>query len=347
MTDPIFASLGLFIIDENRYPPKSGRPNDYNIIGGGASYAILGARMVCGPTMAPLVTGIVDMGRDFPPVVAAELKSWRTGVVFRRDDSRLTTRGANVYDDNDIRHFEYQTPKLRVEVADIIATGLAYARWFHFCCSIERCLESVDTLVAQASQRPGGGLVRPQFIFEPAPEACVAANYDELVRMLPHVDVFTPNLNEACAFIGRSPTANLPTTAAEIAEVADHFSPYLAPHAGLVLRCGPIGCYVRAAGVDILLPAYHQDQAQVVDVTGGGNSFCGAFAAALHLTQDWVLAGMFGNLVSGCIIEHLGVAQLTGDDEWNGLTMRQRLEVYVEQNKKLLGEKDLLKIDWI
>lgn len=344
MPDPIFTSLGLFIIDENRYPPKLCRQNEYNIIGGGASYAIEGARIVSGPQLAQLVTGIVDKGRDFPAAVEDELRGWNTGVVFRLDKNRLTTRGVNIYDDNDIRHFEYQTPKLRVEVEDIVATeNLIRAKSFHFCCAIDRFLHSVEIILVHNPTA--------FFVFEPAPDGCTAEYFPALVQALPQISVFTPNLNEACAFVGLSLTENLPETEDQIRQVAANFWPHMTgENSGLVIRCGPLGCYVKTLGLDMLLPAYHQNQAKVVDVTGGGNSFCGAFAAALCLSQDWLIAGIFGNLVSGCIIERLGVAKLTDQDHdaWNGLTIRQRLDIYLHQNKSLLeGKVDLLKMNWI
>ena len=43
----------------------------------------------------------------------------------------------------------------------------------------------------------------------------------------------------------------------------------------------------------------------MVDVTGGGNSFCGGFMMAYHLSDgDWLASGVAGIISSGCIIEN-------------------------------------------
>ncbi|KAK7686936.1 hypothetical protein QCA50_010015 [Cerrena zonata] len=165
--DPILASLGMFIVDDNEYPASSGRPNEYDILGGGGTYAVLGGRIVSGISKARLITSVFDIGNDFAPSVKEEIETWKTGVAFRKDENRKTTRGVNVYDENDVRHFYYKTDKKRVEAEDL------------------------------DSSRP-----RPKFIFEPSPNACTSENYEELIRVLPKVDVFTPNLNEAAEFAG-------------------------------------------------------------------------------------------------------------------------------------------------
>lgn len=316
-TDPIFSTLGLFIIDENRYPESSGRPSEHDIIGGGGSYAVLGARMVAGAERASRITGIIDKGRDFPDAVQRQLETWGAGWVFKEDPTRLTSRGANIYDENDVRHFEYTTPKKRVEVGDILDAGLGHSHTVHYCCAMDRFGESADTINEYSRNRP-------LHIFEPTPDACTAANLGELTRVLPKADVFTPNLNEACELVG----AELPTTAEDMDQLASVFFRNMKPLAGVVLRCGPLGCYIKTKDISQLLPAYHQDQTKVVDVTGAGNAFCGAFVTALHLHKDWLLAGAYGNVVSGCVIEHLGVAELGPHDVWNGLSVGDRLAVY-------------------
>lgn len=337
----IFTSLGLFIIDENRYAPKHNRPNDYDIIGGGATYACVGGRMVAGPSKGKLIGGIFDKGSDFLEAVEHEIVSWGTGVVLRPDMSRLTSRGVNVYDDNDVRTFHYVTPKKRIEVADIMATGnLANSRSFHFCCAVDRCEASIDSLKA-VSNEPRA------FIFEPTPDACVKEHFQALSAMLHKVDVFLPNLEEAMAL---TDWKSVPRTEAQFDELADTFFRYQDPEkGGTVLRCGPLGCYIKSKGLSVLLPAYHLDQEKVVDVTGGGNSFCGAFMTALVLSRgDWLIAGVFGNLISGAVIEKLGppAVEKSVSENWNGSSLEDRLKTYIQQNKVLLLHLDRSKIDW-
>lgn len=342
MEDPILTSLGLFIIDENRYPASWNRETEHNIIGGGASYAIIGGRFTAGPVLGKRICGIIDKGSDFPDEVETEITSWGAGTIFRTDLSRLTTRGANVYGEDGVRSFVYSTPKKRIEASDIIETGnLVGLRSFHFCCAMDRCGESIDLFLSKVLN---SGKPKPIFIFEPFPDVCIPLNLESLFSMLHKVDVFTPNLNEAAEFTGLT---NLPHTEEEIAQLALMYFKHMSPDGGVVLRCGELGCYVKTKKLAIMLPPYHTDQNKVIDVTGGGNSFCGAFAAALCLSSDWLIAGVFGNLASGCVIEALGMPNMqTGAEElWNGMSVKSRLSTYLKANN--LPSFDISKIKWM
>lgn len=68
-----------------------------NVLGGAASFAVVGARLVAGSAHARSVSWIVDVGSDFPPETLAVLESWNTSCIFRIDHARLTTRAWNGY----------------------------------------------------------------------------------------------------------------------------------------------------------------------------------------------------------------------------------------------------------
>lgn len=330
---PLFTTLGLFIIDDNVYPESWNRETEYNIIGGGASYAIVGSRFVAGPKQAKGIYGIIDKGSDFPKEVEEEIMSWGTGTIFRQDNTRLTTRGANIYRDDGVREFVYRSTKKRIEAKDVISTGLIHLSCFHFCCSVERCEESIDIF----NNLNADSGIAPTYVFEPFPEVCVAENFAQLSEMLRKVTVFTPNLNEAAGFAG---LRNLPQTEAEIRTLARLFFQYMSGGC-VVLRCGELGSYVCSENVDIMLPAYHQDQSKVVDVTGAGNTFCGAYITALKLSNsDYVYAGVMATLASGCAIECLGVPKLE-NEKWNGLTVKERLQHYIKENALILEDSEV------
>lgn len=73
------------------------RPDVKNVLGGAASFAVVGARLVAGAENGRAVSWIVDVGSDFPPETLEVLKSWGTDCVIREDHSRLTTRAWNGY----------------------------------------------------------------------------------------------------------------------------------------------------------------------------------------------------------------------------------------------------------
>jgi hypothetical protein len=82
---------------------EGSRPSVKNVLGGAASFAVIGARMVAGKEYSRSVSWIVDVGSDFPPEVLNELKAWDTDCNFREDLGRLTTRAWNGYGPNEKR----------------------------------------------------------------------------------------------------------------------------------------------------------------------------------------------------------------------------------------------------
>ncbi|CAK9438610.1 uncharacterized protein LODBEIA_P28340 [Lodderomyces beijingensis] len=318
----ILTTLGMFIIDSNEYisPPK---PPETDIIGGAGTYAIIGARIISPtPAISSQISGIIDKGTDFPPRIQHEIESWQTGIHFRANLNRKTTRGINTYRDG-IRSFRYATPKLRVEVEDISRYGLdVSSRCFHLICSIARC-HSIITEI----QRVNPDAV---FVYEPLPDDCLVENYPHLKSVLSKVDVFTPNLDEARSLVGDH-EAQL-----SLSELSSKFTQHQKlDRSATVIRCGAAGCHVETTNLSRSFPAYHQDQSRVVDVTGGGNSFCGGFIMGWYLSGgDWMRAAVCGNISSGCIIEKLGVPLVQGD-KYNGLTLEERLDIYYNANPEL------------
>ena len=68
----IVTTLGMFIIDENRYLDTD-EPPQVNIICGAGTYAIIGARIISPLSKANKISGIIDMGTDFPIEIKKEL----------------------------------------------------------------------------------------------------------------------------------------------------------------------------------------------------------------------------------------------------------------------------------
>lgn len=317
----LVCTMGMFIVDDNEYWD---RPPITDKVGGAGPYFMVGARIIAGARYADKVGGVIDMGTDFPASVATELQSWHTSIVFRKNPERLTTRGVNYYDENDIRHFRYVTPKRQLFAPDLAECGLMSYEWYHLICLIERAFELVED-ISRANPKA-------RFIYEPLPTDCVASTLSRLKKLLPSIAVFTPNLDEA-----RSLCSEVLDKDASVAAVALVFRDHLGVEAGVVLRLGPEGVYVCASEVLETFPAYHTSQAKVVDVTGGGNSYCGGFIMGLVLSQgDWRAAAVSGNVASGCVIELFGFPRLQAAETvetWNGMTTSARFTDYLERNQ--------------
>lgn len=332
---PIMTSMGMFIIDENEYPISWNRKNETDIIGGGGPYAIVGGRIIAGIKYGKQICGIIDQGNDFPESVFQELNSWKSGIVFQKDNSRKTTRGKNIYTIDDIRKFEYKSPKKQITSQDIAQNEtLIKSKSIHLLCSIERGLEFVQHI----------NLENPNiiYIYEPLPSDCVHENFPSLKKLLANITIFTPNLDEASDLTG------LPKS--DLVGITNKFLQYMPANGGVVLRCGPQGCFINTNDKEtppITLPAYHQNQAKVIDVTGGGNSYCGAFMTGFCLSNfDWKAGGICGNLASGCVIEKLGMPEYSpSDDVWNGKSLKDRLDTYLNENQDI--QVDRLVFSWI
>ncbi|ODQ79320.1 hypothetical protein BABINDRAFT_37017 [Babjeviella inositovora NRRL Y-12698] len=340
--DAIFASMGMFIIDEIHYSEMFHQEPQYDIIGGGGTYGAIGARIFATKDNRTRIGWIVDQGSDFPEHIRTEIDSWCTGVIYRRDNSRLTTRGKNTYTEREKRDFEYMTPKKRIEVVDLLENpSLLKSQTYHLICSSERCLEIIGALKEGRAQYD---IPDPVIIWEPVPYDCTPENFAHCCAILDRVDIFSPNAAEAAAYFDKPE----PSEPADIEAVADAFLPFLKKKSlygnGVVLRCGAMGCLVKTSvsKTTSWIPAYHNPQNldyKVVDPTGGGNTFVGAFAASFIVGKgNWTLSGICGNIASGIAIETIGAPVLSsanGKDIWNGVSLESRISRYIERNPQL------------
>lgn len=129
---------------------------------------------------------------------------------------------------------------------------------------------------------------------------------------LPHLDVLFVNRDEARALSG----SDDPTRAAEF---------FLERGVGVVvLKLGVEGCRVYQSGVCLAQPAY---DVPVVDTTGAGDCFAGAFLAALVRGAPFEEAARYGNAAGALNIQALGgttgVRTLAETRDWMQ-TARQR-----------------------
>ncbi|KAL6940138.1 hypothetical protein ACO0QE_004028 [Hanseniaspora vineae] len=362
--ETLFTTNGMFIIDEIVNKNTGERLTD--IVGGGGTFAALGATIVgtanlnfqhgtvsCSEnnvsSTSEKIKFIVDCGSDFPyETVQPQLDAWGIGIIYRKDNSRLTTRGYNEYGPGDFRTFKYQTPKKLVLGQDFMQTIEGPIAIMHLVCSAKRAVEIIEALRVESTLVDGEFTYKcKKFVWEPVPDLCTLEYYKEIHAVLNQYAgdgvevILSPNAEEAFQlFYGIDviePTVQECIT--KLQSKIHQLSPF-----PVVIRCGALGCILFNQGdkngkesTPQVLPAYHQNtQDEVKDPTGGGNTFLGGFAMGLALSRgDFYQACICGNIVSGVVIEQNGLPVLNKTAQpgvylWNGKSFAQRWNRYMK-----------------
>ena len=179
-----FVTLGMLILDEVFYPIP--RVPALNILGGAGAYAALGARIISGAERAAKVGWTIHEGSDFPELVKRQIGTWKTSCEWIKTPNRLTTRGLNVYKQNEFRgkialfhkvfvpnnlDFEFASPKIRIDESTLTPEQLQ-SRSFHLVCSPQRCIDLVKGISARGKGLCGDNSwtdEKPTFVWEPVP----------------------------------------------------------------------------------------------------------------------------------------------------------------------------------
>lgn len=301
-----FVTFGMFIIDEIEWQTPNPPPPKTNLIGGAGTYAVLGGRLAASPSqpLSRTISWIVDIGSDFPPEVKSTIDSWNTDCIFRCDPNRLTTRAWNGYGANDLRAFNYLTPKVRLEVSSL-NSAQTMAKSFHMVCSPDRCID-LTTRLREARRALNSKGEEPVIVWEPIPDLCNPEQLFTLQTAARKCTVISPNHEELKMFF--PPDISNSETQSQLVmrfmgwkTPDDRNASTLAPSSissfpVVIVREGSNGstAYIRRSTskassepmpIAIHLPAYHTPKmsSSVTDPTGGGNTYLGALAMTLGL----------------------------------------------------------------
>ena len=281
---PRLVCLGNLTIDDVVLPDGQ---ELRDCIGGDALYAALAARLI-----APSVEMVAPVGHDFPRAVleritAAGLSS--TGlvsraeatlhnrVVYRADGERTWT----LYSSEDDFQALSPTP------ADVPISFRSAAAFL----VLAMTLEAQESLVADLGRTGTVIALDPQ-------EDYIAGNEDRLRRLIGATNIFMPSAEEVRRLLGHEDWERAARTFAS-------WGPGI-----VVVKLGAMGCLVhqRNMGTCVHVPAR---PAVVLDTTGAGDSFCGAFMAALVCRgADPVAAARAGAAAASIAVEGWGVAPL-------------------------------------
>lgn len=177
-------------------------------------------------------------------------------------------------------------------------------------------------------------------IWEPAPSYCTPGHLDSVFEAVKLVDFFSPNHIELMGLFGQAQRTKLEKHRLEA--VALQFMEKGIGHrkgGSIIVRGGEHGCMIcRPRKMPIWIPPFYDagtygaDRDTVVDTTGAGNAFLGAFAVGFHKELDIIKAAQWGTVAASFALEQTGLPKLTTDSNgrelWNGTCFADRLQAY-------------------
>ncbi|KAJ5312605.1 hypothetical protein N7508_003435 [Penicillium antarcticum] len=328
MDDDIsFASFGLVVLDEIRFPNRDPLTN---VLGGSGAYATLGARLFLPSPQSHSIVWPIHIGNDFPEPITKLLQSWDTQLVIKQALDQSSTHGLLEYEDTTFgpKKFKYTTPILTQEPENT-NPALLSSKIYHYLATpagMKTRISNIRTLRTILSTKG-----RPLLIWEPAPLACKAEHLQSCLEAAGLVDVFSPNHIElARLFHGSSVSPDK----AEIERLAlKILNSGVGPEGNgvVVIRAGENGCLVQSR---ILAPRWippfyeamgEGQDSKVVDPTGAGNAFLGGFSVGwIRTNGDIVQAAYYGSVAASFALEQVGMPVLSGGGDgelWNGLIL--------------------------
>jgi sugar/nucleoside kinase (ribokinase family) len=101
----------------------------------------------------------------------------------------------------------------------------------------------------------------------------------------------------------------------------------------IVVRAGEHGCYLLSSSLrGLWIPAYFAENVEaVVEPTGAGNCFLGAFTRILGTSGDLTEAAVYGTVAASYAIEQFGLPTLrnsNGRELWNDSAFADRLDTF-------------------
>lgn len=329
---PLFVSLGMLVLDELRFPHLD---TVADVPGGSGFYATLGARLFKPSPKSVDVGCIIMAGHDFPTSVDDLLQSWKLNLLLIREADKQCTRGLLEYENDAFSRntFSYVTPPLRPSPTHFGTSGLLHASSFHFLALPADLEGQVTTLLRLREEQ--AIKERPLIVWEPAPMGCKAGNLESHQKACALVDVFSPNRSELSYLVEGKNETEAEFSASVIETHAKQFvDAGIGPkREGLaVVRSGEHGVLILSSSRKAeWLPTYYgKGSDKVIDPTGAGNSFLGAFAITLLETNDPREAALRGSVAASYALEQFGPPKLTTSSSsgelWNGSNVLSRLQ---------------------
>jgi hypothetical protein len=281
MSAPAYACVGSIIIDDIVYP--DGRA-DMAVIGGGVTHTASG--LICWEERPALLSALSSRRETIPEAVISrverdfdltyvrylDLPMIRAWQIFEWDGRRTEIWRTDDYQPFLIEPTPAQVPE-----------GAKGAR-------------AVTLLRDAAEFRQYRALFQEAVaLWEPEQHFMLPENAAAFREALPLAEIVSPNLLEASLIYGvKEPEALLRRMLADGARV-------------VALRLGELGSLLGQQGDESFVHIPAVPVPQVVDVTGAGNTYCGAFLVGWMRSQDLKTAGCYGAVAASFSVETVGV----------------------------------------
>lgn len=307
MTSPRLVCLGNFTIDDVVLPDLTERPG---CTGGDALYATLAAR-----PWQPATELVAPIGADFPAQIAQAMAARRLNEAgFARRPLPTLHNRVEYFADGGRKWTLYAEDGAFEALSPLPSDIPADYRQADAFMVLAMTLAAQQRLIADLTAIPDTLVaLDPQ-------EDYIFGNETAILQMIAAVDIFMPSAEEVFRLLGTS----------DWLAAARHFAS-LGPKL-VVIKLGADGCLVHdaASGRNTMLPAYPTNS--VIDTTGAGDSFCGAFMAAYLQQPDPVRAARAGAVAASFTVQGYGVEPLfaTNPDE-----IMQRFEAWTPECREI------------
>ncbi|KAI9632042.1 Ribokinase-like protein [Dioszegia hungarica] len=321
-------------IDQDGVERPVDRPDEQ--IGGGGSYAIIGARLFLPSSRLGMMVDYTPS--TLPQEAREQLQVYGKSMwVFReRHDGHPTSRSVNRYS-KDLRVFEYLSPPRLLTPVDILEThwldhpddAAGGISAIHMISGTER-LEGFERDMQRIRDQVGTKW-DPKIVWEPHQYDVFPSSIPLFRRITPQIDILSPNHSEVISLLSLPDLSSSSQNDQKLQlESASQTLLSWKPRIGVVIRAGAMGaCYLAKENDEVKwIPAYWSEGCEepdwvdkVVDPTGAGNAFCGAMAAALSEGMGIEIAVMWGTVAASFVVQQHGLPSLTtvsGKEVWAG-----------------------------
>ncbi|KAI7189418.1 hypothetical protein KC363_g4982 [Hortaea werneckii] len=305
-----------------------------DVPGGSVTFSTLGARLFI-PKDPECVSMVFNAGGDFPSAVIDIFKSWSITLTINYQSDKPSSRGLVFYEkaNGNRKGFQRLTEPLPVEVTALQGTKMLSSRAFTFFGTseyIETQTSHIEKLRPTSERTTGNPLI----IWEPHAKSCRPDTLKSHLAACHRVDVFSPNHEELASFFEESMNPDF-----DRALIESQAREFVESGIGLegtgciVVRAAEHGCLMlsKQHGA-VWIPSYYSSTSHmVVDPTGAGNAFLGAFAIGFQETGSYIEAAKYGQVAASFVIEQVGLPTKFGHGDreiWNNCNARERLAEY-------------------